>query len=470
MSIEEALELLQSFLFAQTYQHLNNLQIAVLRGVWNNQTYEQIAQTHCVSYSHAKAVGAQLWDVLSSVLAAKVNKKNFRVVLERKAREWQLADELMDVGEPLSFPPKSLSCTNTISTLNTIATPTVELPGGQVPLDSPFYVERPPVEARCYDTILQPGALIRIHAPRQWGKTSLMARILEQARWQGYRTVTLNLQLANSQIFSSLDRFLQWFCASVGKSLGLPNHVADCWDEILGSNSSGTDYFENYLLAEIDTPVVLGLDDLDIIFQYPDITLNFLGLLRTWHEKAKYGNHYSSIWKKLRFVIVHYMNVDMLSNINHSAFNIGLSIELSTFCSKQVQDLARRHRLNWSANQVEQLMSLVGGHPYLIRKALYHIWQQDVTLEQLLLKYAKKGKIYDQHLRQQLTNLHQYPNLYQAFTYVVSSPTAVEIDWGLALQLHSMGLVHLRENQVIPSCNLYRQYFSSVQGNAVQYN
>ena len=52
-----------------------------------------------------------------------------------------------------------------------------ELPGGQVDLASRFYIDRPPIESRCYETIDQPGALIRIKAPRQMGKTSLMARI-----------------------------------------------------------------------------------------------------------------------------------------------------------------------------------------------------------------------------------------------------------------------------------------------------
>ena len=31
---------------------------------------------------------------------------------------------------------------------------------GQVPLNSPFYVERPPIEASCYTAIVKPGALV----------------------------------------------------------------------------------------------------------------------------------------------------------------------------------------------------------------------------------------------------------------------------------------------------------------------
>jgi hypothetical protein len=109
----------------------------------------------------------------------------------------------------------------------TTLTFTLENPEGQVPLDSPFYVERPPNEIDCYETILQPAALIRIKAPRQLGKTSLMTRILHHASQHGYKTVSLNFQSADAEFLSSLDQFLQWFCASVADKLNLPDKLND---------------------------------------------------------------------------------------------------------------------------------------------------------------------------------------------------------------------------------------------------
>ena len=97
-----------------------------------------------------------------------------------------------------------------------------ELPEGQVDLASAFYLERPPIESRCYEAIVKPGSLIRIKAPRQMGKTSLMARILHQASQQGCLTVPLSFQLADAKVFADLDKFLQWFCASVGRRLKIP--------------------------------------------------------------------------------------------------------------------------------------------------------------------------------------------------------------------------------------------------------
>lgn len=329
-----------------------------------------------------------------------------------------------------------------------------EFPEGQVPLDSAFYVERPRVEAECYRTIAHLGALIRIKAPRRMGKTSLMARILDQAAQQGYRIVPLSFQMADKAIFQDLDKFLQWFCASVALGLQLPNRLADYWDQLFGSKVCCKMYFEQYLLAETVQPLVLGLEEVDCLFQYPDLADEFFGLLRAWHEEAKNRD----IWKKLRLVVAHSTEVYIPLNVNKSPFNVGLPIQLQPFTSEQVQDLVRRHGLDWSSQQVEQLMALVGGYPYLVRIALYHIRHQNLTLEQLWHSPTSAG-IYSDHLQQQLWNLQQHPELVAAFAKVVTTLTPVELNLAEAFRLQSMGLVHMHGNQVTPSCKLYCQYF-----------
>ena len=85
----------------------------------------------------------------------------------------------------------------------------LEEPEGVVPLDSPFYIERAPIEADCYETVVKPGSLIRIKAPRQMGKSSLMIRILDHAKQQGCETVRLSFQTADTQALNDLNEFLQ---------------------------------------------------------------------------------------------------------------------------------------------------------------------------------------------------------------------------------------------------------------------
>jgi len=335
--------------------------------------------------------------------------------------------------------------------------PEPELPEGQVPLNSLFYLERPPIEAESFKTILQPGALIRIKGSRRMGKTSLMERILHHATQQHYKTVSLSFQLADRAVFQDLNRLLKWLCASVGLGVQLPNRLDDYWDDLFGSQISCKMYFEQYLLTEIPQPLVLGLDDVDRLFQFPDLASDFFGLLRTWHEEGKNRE----VWKKLRLVVVHSTDVYIPLDANRSPFNVGLPIDLKPFNAEQVEELAKRYGLNWSQENVETLMRLVSGQPYLLRKGLYHIWHQDVTLEELITTSLNGEGVYAEHLQSQLWNLQQHPDLAEAFTQVLQHPTTVKLDLVQASKLQSMGLIYLQGDRTVPSCKLYTHYFAA---------
>lgn len=280
-----------------------------------------------------------------------------------------------------------------------------ELPEGQVPLYSDFYVERPSVESDCYNAILQPGSLIRLKAPRRMGKSSLLARIINHASQHGCTGVSLSLQLADKDQLQDVDKFLQWFCANICRELQIPNPITEYWDDLFGSKISCKHYFEQYILTNLKQPLVLGLDDVDHLFQYPDVADDFFGLLRAWHEAGKNRE----IWQKLRLVVVHSSEVYIPLNVNHSPFNVGIPIELPLLTVPQVQDLAQKHQLEWSLAEVEKLLSFVGGQPYLVRLAIYHIWRNEVTLENLLVNDVNSPThIYYDHLQRQLWNVKQH--------------------------------------------------------------
>ncbi len=333
--------------------------------------------------------------------------------------------------------------------------PIFDMPEGSVSLDSLFYVDRPPIERDCYETIRRSGALIRIKAPRQMGKSSLMQRVLDQGKQAGHRGVYINFQSADAEFLSNIDLFLQWFCASVSNELGLDDRLADYWKGVLGSKNKCTNYFQRYLLTTITEPITLGLDEVDQVFQHPAVAQEFFGLLRAWHEKGKN----EPIWQKLRLVIVHSKEVYIPLNINQSPFNVGLPIELPELTQPQVVELVARHGLNWSIGQVKQLMNVVDGHPYLLRKALYEIARGNLTLEQFVQVAPTEEGLFADHLRRHLLNLEADAELSAAMRQVITSSQAVRLDPTQAFKLRSMGLVNLRGNEVEPLCNLYRTYF-----------
>ena len=361
--------------------------------------------------------------------------------------------------------PKSPNLIQTVADL--------EFPGGPIPIDSPFYIERSPAEARACAEITKPGSLIRIKAPIKMGKSSLMLRIIHAALERGYRTVTVDFQQADEAVFATLDKFLRWLCVNVARQLKLEPNLAEFWDEDMGSKVSCSLYFENYLLAESDSPVVLILNELNRVFKRANIAQEFLPLLRFWYEQARA----SEAWQKLRIVVIHSTEIYIALSLNQSPFNVGLPIKLSELTAEQVQDLARRHGLNWSDSYpIEQLMNMVGGHPYLVHLALYHLailLQNPLSvdrdesgeelgrreLEELLIAAPTHSGIYSDYLRNQSIAIQQQPELASAFQQVVDAKNSVHLEPFMAYQLDSLGLVKLDGNNCSLSCELYRLYF-----------
>lgn len=330
----------------------------------------------------------------------------------------------------------------------------LESPEGQVSIDSRFYITSP-YEERCYEEIQKPGSLIRIKSPHNMGKSSLMAKVLAQASQLGYRAVTIDLEQTNQKFFDDLDKFMQWFCASVGKPLGVRVKIEEYWDDIFGANDNSTDYFEKYLLEGDDRPLVLAIDNFDRIFKYADIETDLCGLLRGWHESSKI----KKLWQKLRLIIVHSQESYAQRDINQSPFNVGLPIELGEFTPEQVQELVARHGLTWTEGELEQFMGLIGGHPYMVRSALYHIAAGDLSLAEFLRTAPTEAGIYSDYLRGHLKTLEDYPELGAAMKLVITSEAPVRLRSEESFKLDSMGLVVRVDNNVKPRCDLYRQYF-----------
>ena len=85
MEFEQALEVTDAVVFAQVCRHLSDVEIAILRGTWQKQTYEQIAETSGYSISYlTRDIGPKLWKLLSQALGEAISKSNFRAALEQQ--------------------------------------------------------------------------------------------------------------------------------------------------------------------------------------------------------------------------------------------------------------------------------------------------------------------------------------------------------------------------------------------------
>lgn len=79
-------------------------------------------------------------------------------------------------------------------------------PSGPLPLASPLYIARSPIEELAFQEITQVGCVVRIKAPPQFGKSSLLLRILHQAQQLGHATAAIDLQQVGAEVLGNCDR------------------------------------------------------------------------------------------------------------------------------------------------------------------------------------------------------------------------------------------------------------------------
>lgn len=448
MTIDEALKAVEQVLLLRS---LNPIERFIFQQSWLGRNYHDMAQECSYGTTYLKEVGSQLWQDLTKGVGEKVTKKNLHLVLRQYKRQ------VTENGAVKAQQPVSLE---NVSLPENIESSLFDYPSGPVSPNSPLYIERPPVDAQAFAEITQPSCALRIRAPRKMGKSSLLARLLAYATEQNYETVYVDFREADDSIFESLDRLLRWFCLNVSRQLDLNPMLATYWDENMGIKVSCKVYFSNYLLEQVYSPIVLVLNELNRLYDYPAIADDFLSMLRLWHEQTKQG----SVWRKLRLVLAQNTEVYGTTVLKHSPFNVGLSLTLPPFTLEQVQDLALRYQLTWAEGdsgqqQLLPLQQLLGGHPYFVNLALYHLHQSALTLEQLLATAPDQEGIYGQDLREALAIVQGDPTLTKAIRQLVDQAGFTHLDAKSAYYLESLGIVQLNGTLAKLSCELYRLYF-----------
>ena len=324
-----------------------------------------------------------------------------------------------------------------------------------------YYVERD-CEDKCYDKILEKGALIRIKAPQKMGKTLLVDKILDRASQQGYKTAILSFEEADSEVLGDYRKLLQWLCVNLGESLELENKVGEYWDESLGINHNVTKYLERYLFKDFSQPLVLVLEKVDLVFEQATFNVDFCRLLRGWNDAAKRNDRRSAIWQKIRLIVVHATEVYSSLDINSSPLaGVGLTVPLPDFTLEKVQQLAGQYRHNWlSTDEIQQLMLMFGGYPYLVQTAFAYLQTPQSSLTKLLEISPTEKSPFINHLRELHGNLKLCPELANVYREVVNKNQPMMLETHQTFKLESMGLVRVEHNDCFPRCDLYRQYFS----------
>ncbi|NJN62691.1 MAG: hypothetical protein HC795_15280 [Coleofasciculaceae cyanobacterium RL_1_1] len=323
------------------------------------------------------------------------------------------------------------------------------------------YVSHTAIEGVCQAALTNNGALIRIKAPHQMGKTELAARLCDFAETQSYDCVVIDFQKFNPSQLTNLDQFWRCLCQMIIDQLDIETPLDTHWNTaLLGSNSSCEKYLEKAVLKQIDQALILILENVDRLFEELTIAEQVFRLIRAFHERAKI----SKVWRKLRQVLTYstepLAKLDF-ANTHYSPFNVGKEIELPSLAPMQVAHLAEQFGLQLNEAAIAQLMTDFGGHPALLQQAFDRL-AFDPTLE-LTTLYTQAQHPASSHLRN-LTHQLDACGLTEIMARVAGATEPIAIPEAKAYALYRLGLVDWDgdRRRVKPRCRLYRDRFASV--------
>jgi len=283
-------------------------------------------------------------------------------------------------------------------------------PGGALPLESPLYIARP-ADEEFRDAIARGDSIVLVKGARQVGKTSLLARGLQDARRRGALVILLDFQQFSSPALESANSLLLAAAEIIAEQLAL-EPASQIWKPFLGASSNFERFMKREVLEKTEAHIVWGLDEVDRLFRF-DYASEIFGLFRSWHNLRALDP--VGPWRRLTLAIAYATEAHLfITDLNQSPFNVGTRLSLSDFTLEQLTSLNRLHGEPLkTSEEVEQLLRLVGGHPYLSQRGLYELAHTQLDLGVIERQADRDDGPFADHLQRMLLSLQQDPVLLQ---------------------------------------------------------
>lgn len=223
------------------------------------------------------------------------------------------------------------------------------------------------------------GITITIRAPRRTGKTTLLVQAIRYARQQGMKDIFIDLREFDEQSLRPYDFFLRALAEKIVDEQGLGRDIVEeIWHKpFVATSRKLTMLMELNILPSMEKPIIVALDEvdrlLDLSHRYGDLYYydDFFALLRAWHNKRKID----IMWRKFNLVMVISTEPNaLIRDLSRSPFNVGEKITLKDFTKDEVYQL--NHQFNSplrTEEEIDDMMELLGGHPYLTKEALKNL-------------------------------------------------------------------------------------------------
>ncbi len=329
-------------------------------------------------------------------------------------------------------------------------------PEGTMPHQSPFYIERETDSEALQALCEMNGVTVTIKGPRQMGKSSLLNRLMADADVCGreMKTAFIDFQMIEKNAIENADVFYRQFCSLLSWEFEVEDRTEEFWKNPLGQVAKTSNYVAKYLLKELpDIKLLLAMDEVERMFTSP-FRSDFFSMLRSWHNNRARGGD----WTRFNMALVTSTEpYQLIADLNQSPFNVGAVVELKDFTPAQVVDLNQRHGNPLSAEQAAKISDLLGGHPYLTRKALYLVASHRMAFDEIVKTACEDDGAFGDHLRNHLFRMSDYAELKAGLTQVIKYKRCP--DEHVFFRLRGAGLVRRVGNDVLSRNELYAQYF-----------
>ncbi len=281
----------------------------------------------------------------------------------------------------------------------------IEPIGGGMPVDSPYYIER--AADTDFDTALsEQHGIVLVKGARQMGKTSLLARGLHRAKQRGTKVVRTDLQKLDQAQMESPTSFLRALADTIALQIGLPPPARETWNPYIGANLNMEIFLRYQVLGSFDGPLIWALDEVDRLFTC-DFGSQIFGLFRAWYNERSLDAE--GPWSRVTLAIAYATEAHLfVTDLNQSPFNVGTHLALGDFNRVEVAELNRRCGSPLpDQDSLERLFALIGGQPYLTRRALNELATRGMTLDTLEMQAGRDEGVFGDHLRRLVTALSQ---------------------------------------------------------------
>jgi hypothetical protein len=87
LNSQQVIDYLDRLSASKKYPRLKEIELLVITGVWNDESYDKIAENNGYSAKYLAQIGPKTWKIISNLLSTDINKKNFKTAFTRYYRQ-----------------------------------------------------------------------------------------------------------------------------------------------------------------------------------------------------------------------------------------------------------------------------------------------------------------------------------------------------------------------------------------------